>query len=333
MNVRRAVAGWLLLAASCSPPTDGAEPGTPPRAGRFGSLRDFVLVDRLDAGRAFPLFVDRFEVTRGDWAQFATTDAGRLVDAGTVRSAGNPALPVAGVDLRQARAFATWRFARLPRVEDWAAAVGDGRHPYPWGSREDWTRANAGELGLGQPTPVGTFESGRRGLDQPYDLIGNVSEWTESIPIGSRADHPELEPLAWCHEGRRRVLRTTCLALWQLPGGIVPLAFAAAAGGDRVPREVVGSDFQTSMARLAETVAAGDRRARTGLRLYATPRELLVALMADPGPFAASDLVQVRAFVRRGAHRAALASALRELGDAAPRGGAVAELLRSELGP
>lgn len=316
--------------------------GTPPRSGRFGSLRDFVLFERSEGGSDIALFVDRFEVTRGDWLEFAATAAGRAVDAGAARTGGEPALPVGGVDLRQARAFAHWRFARLPRVEEWTlAATGDGRSRFPWGGRIDGKRANTGELGLFEPTPVGTFESGRRaGANQPYDLIGNVSEWTESVPwswcsgdgdAGAAPGQPDLP--GSCAIGHRRALRTPALAVWQLPGGVLPLVFAAAAVGDVVPRDVVGADFQSLMTNTIELTPAGDRRERTGLRLYATPRELLSALLADGVEAAPDDLEQVRRFVRRDRHRVALAAVWPEVVArfAAPRRGPVSRVLQQEI--
>ena len=318
----------LLFAACTQEPARSA--GTLPRQGRFGSLRDFVLIARIGDARPAPLFVDRFEATRGDWAGFTASPAGRAASAREVMFTGDPALPIGGVDLVQARLFARWRFARLPRRDEWAAAVGDGRHRFPWGSRADPTRANTGDLGLGEPTPVGTFESGRRtGGDQPYDLIGNVGEWTESVADGWSGDG--LDPEASFTAGRRRVLGTPALAVWQLPGSVVPLAFVVAAGGAAVPRDVMGSDFLSPMAVSMEAVAAGDRRQRTGIRLCTTPRELLLALLAEDVEASADDLEQLRRFVRRGGHRAALAEAWREIDAETFAGRPLFGLLREEL--
>lgn len=318
----------LALVAGCAPDSAPAA-GTPSRAGRFGSLRDFVLIERHEQE---PLFVDRFEVTRGDWAEFASASAGRAVSADAATLDGDPSLPVGNIDLRQARAFARWRFARLPQRNEWEAAVGDGRHQFPWGSKNDPTRANTGELGLGEPVPVGTFEAGRRtGGDQPYDLIGNVGEWTESVAFGWTAS--ALDPAASCMVGRDRALRTPAWAVWGWPGGLVPLVVAAAAGGDRVPREVVGSDFQSPMGATVEPVFAGDRRLRLGLRLYTTPSELLGALLASDVRPRAEDLEQLRRFVRRGPHRAALAAAWVREPRSAAANVAVHDVLRDEIAP
>ncbi len=315
-------AGVLVVLAACAHEPATVAGATPPRSGPFGSLRDFVLFERAE-GRGPSIFVDRFEVTRADWNEFAATDAGRAVDAGRALVAGDPALPVGSVDLRQARAFATWRFARLPRGDEWAfVAVGDGRSPslFPWGSKEDATRANTTELCLGEPTPVGTFESGRRaGSDQPYDLVGNVSEWTESVPSdwfrwrprdGSLDDavRDDLDPAASCSRARKLVLRTPALAVWQQAGGVVPLLFVVQAGGDLVPREVVGADFNSSMTSLAQSVPAGDRRTATGLRVCASPRELLHALATRAVQVREQDVEQLRRFVQRGRHHAVLAA-------------------------
>lgn len=319
-------------------PPVGPSNATPPRVGRFGSLRDLVLMERPHLGPAAALFVDRFEVTNGDWQAFARTDAGRAVGANDVPTMAGAALPVGGVDLRRARAFARWRFLRLPRVEEWQfASSGGGRSRFPWGDREEWTKANTGDLGLGQSTPVGTFESGRRiGGDSPYDLVGNVSEWTETIAENwwfDDGDRRLPSYAAWA--ARTAVLRAPALTPWQLPGGTVPLVWLAIAAGDAVPRAVVGADFQTPMRELVEHVPAGDRRQRTGLRLFATAAELLDNLCADGDPLAAADRDQLVRFVRRGRHLPVLAAVWLEHDRAAPAAlaSSAAAVLRSELTP
>lgn len=325
-----------LLAGSCA----GDEPTRPlslSRAGRFGSLRDLVLFAASDPVGADALFFDRFEVTRGDWSEFAATAAGRSVQATRAVVGGDVSLPVGAVDLRQARAFATWRFLRLPRREEWlVAAAIDGRSRYPWGGREDALRTNTSELGLGAPTPVGTFESGRRsGGDQPYDLVGNVSEWTESVaPTWWRQS---WDVVSGPGRLRRDLLRTPALAVWQLAGGTVPPTWVVAAGGGAVPRLVVGSDFQTPMDQQVQQLPAGDWRSRTGVRLCSSARELLAALLAHGVAIAAEDEEQVRRFVRRGRHREALLAAWQEgadraLATAGDAASPLAAVLRQELG-
>ena len=328
----------VLLAAACS--GDAAAPsaaGTPARSGRFGSLRDLVLFERPDLGPAAGLFVDRFEVTRGDWAEFAASAAGQRVGAEAASVGGGLALPISSVDLRQARAFARWRLLRLPRRSEWEfAAVGDGRSRFPWGSRVDATRANTVELGLGAPTAVGTFESGRRaGGDQPYDLVGNVSEWTESVPlrwcepIGER-DSLVLDPVMSLPAARQLALRHAGLRVWAAPAALFPAGLLAELGGEQVPHEVVGGDFQRPMLELSTPVPAGDRRSGVGLRLCATVQELLQTLRDDPLTPTESEWEQLRRFVARGRHRTALVQAWRQLAPASG-GGPIAAWLATEL--
>lgn len=334
---KAACLGLALLVAACSdPPPAEAARLVLSRSGRLGSLRDFVLVDRLVDGRQVQLFVDRFEATRGDWAEFAASPAGRAVAAAA--PSGDPVLPIGNVDLSQARAFAAWRYGRLPRAHEWSiAALGDGRTRYPWGNKDDPTRANTAELGLGEPTPVGAFESGRRPEGgQPYDWIGNVGEWTETVPwswcLRERTYDPlgaVLDPVAAYTTTAARARAVPALAVWGAPGGLLPPAWAAMLGGRSVPREVWGADFQSPMTQLVEAVPAGDRRATIGVRICATPRELLLQLAASPQEPTAADREQLRRFVGRAGHRAALRAAWATV---EARSTALARWLDQELG-
>ena len=309
------------------------------RQGRLGSLRDLVLFERPGQPMARALFVDRFEVTRGDWTQFAATTAGREVGADLVAVDGDAACPVAGVSFRQAQAFAQWRCLRLPTRAEWElAATGGGRSLYPWGDRAASGRANTGELGLLAVTPVGTFESGRRaGGDQPYDLIGNVSEWTQSVPARWFLD--ELDPSAGLPRVLAGVRRCRSLSVWGSTSAPFPAAWLVQMGGDRVLREVVGADFQTTMARadrdqqveaLVESVPAGDRRQRTGLRLCGSATDLVAALCACTTAPTPAEVGQLQEFVRRDGHRQVLAAAFEK---AMPQQAtAFARLLAEQLG-
>ena len=75
-----------------------------------------------------------------------------------------------------------------------------------------------GEIMDGEATPVGTFESGRRaGSDTPYDLVGNVREWSESVPASWCEQDLEVPAsFARCHE---RALATPALGVWRGTGG------------------------------------------------------------------------------------------------------------------
>ncbi len=293
---------------------------TPPRAGRFGSLRDLVLFARPGIDAVDALFCDRFEATRRDWGEFAATAAGRACGAGRVPTDGEGSVAVGMVDLAMARAFARWRFLRLPRRDEWQqVALDGGRSRFPWGDRVDPSRANTAELGLWQTTPVGTFESGRQaGGANPYDLIGNVSEWTES-PVSWWCDSRHhvggqpLDPLGGLARARADVAATPALAAWCGAGDLAPAAWLLAAVGRHVPREVVGADFATSMDETSQEALPDERSARRGVRLVATAGELLAALCAEPESPSADDEAQLRRFVARDAHRQTLAAAWREL--------------------
>ena len=348
--VRRAVAvAAALLVGACERAPEPAKPGHLTREGRLGSLRDLVLFERPESGPAMALFVDRFEATRGDWAAFAATAAGRAVDAASVLHDGDPSLPIASIDVAQARVFAQWRFLRLPRSEELRfVTVGDPSNPFPWGRSPQPMRANTLELGLWRTTPVGTFESGRRALaDSPYDLIGNVSEWTETVPStfwrerllssGEARTTGALEPVRRLVECRQLGLDTPALAAWQGPGGLLPVAWLVSAGGAIVPREVVGADFLAKMEKsdLTEVVLSGDRRDRTGVRLCASAGELLRDLCQANAALTAAEELQARRFVQRGRHREVLSAAFRLLAPDEPALAAdtpLGRLVRHELG-
>lgn len=332
MSRRVLALALALLLAAC-----GGEPqpldAQPPRQGRFGSLRDFVLFERpLADGGSF--FLDRFEVTRGDWAAFAGSDAGESEDR---------ALPQLGVDLQQARAFAHWRFARLPRFDEWQfAATCGGYDLFPWGSVWRSACANCFDLQLVEPTPVGTFESGRKG-DGPYDLIGNAAEWTETVPPAflrglvddSGSQLIDADVLLW------RLRQAPGLEVWLRPWMPVPLPWLCGAADARVPRLCVGGDFLTPMGQkpareqLQVPRLPGDRDPALGLRLCCDPESLLRALSAHRQPLLATERALVLGFLARGQHRQVLAPAFAALWPEAsgtPAGGEVMALLAAELG-
>jgi formylglycine-generating enzyme required for sulfatase activity len=188
-----ALAGTALLAAAlargpASPPvvvpagTDPVEMAAVP-AGEFlmGSPDDTAPADERPAARiAVAAFgIDRVEVTNARYAA--------CVDAGACSPPVGPAFadvtkadhPVSLVSWPQAAAYCRWVGKRLPTEAEWekAARGADGR-VWPWGSRFEAERVNAGYT-LGTAA-VGSYAAGA----SPYgvlDMAGNVWEWTSSL--------------------------------------------------------------------------------------------------------------------------------------------------------
>jgi len=86
--------------------------------------------------------------------------------------------PVTGVSWDEAQAYCRWAGGRLATEAEWQSAAA-GR--FAWGNEPyDPTRANANELGLAAPTPVGLFPRGNVPGTGVADLSGNVWEWVDS---------------------------------------------------------------------------------------------------------------------------------------------------------
>jgi formylglycine-generating enzyme required for sulfatase activity len=128
-----------------------------------------------------PFFIDRYEVTNEDYAQFSRGGA-RARPAtwkGGSYPRGEGRRPVTGLDWDAARTYCEEAVGkRLPTEEEWefAARGTDGRL-YPWGNtwQDGLANARVAERGL---VDVGTY----KGVTPfgAFDMVGNAWEWTAS---------------------------------------------------------------------------------------------------------------------------------------------------------
>lgn len=133
-------------------------------------------------------FIDRYEVTNGEYADFirATKRKPPAYWKGAKPPEGTENLPVTGITYEDAKAYATWCGKRLPTEEEWEKAAGwDERNGvklrFPWGNRFVSGNANIGDTaGLAK---VGTFMRDKSPYGV-YDLAGNASEFTSTIRNG-----------------------------------------------------------------------------------------------------------------------------------------------------
>ena len=161
-------------------------------------------------------WIDRAEVTNRQYEEFlAATGYPPPSFWGGITHPAWTDLPVAGVNWFDARAYAVWAGKRLPTDLEWErAARGTDARPYPWGSEEipQWANVNR-EKQFGPPLkdpdaareayeawvqPADTLPEGSRDISPAglRHVLGNVAEWTESIPFTT--DATGLNPmLGW----------------------------------------------------------------------------------------------------------------------------------------
>ena len=134
-------------------------------------------------------YIDKFEVTNEMYAECvdATPECRRPRQSGSItrptyyNNLHFANYPVLYVDWYMAKAYCSWRGARLPTEAEWekAARGTDGR-VYPWESQErDCYYSNLAGCEE-DTTAVDKFEQGQS-LYGVYDLSGNAWEWTSTI--------------------------------------------------------------------------------------------------------------------------------------------------------
>jgi iron(II)-dependent oxidoreductase len=137
-------------------------------------------------------WIDRYPVTRGQFARFLKATGYEIVRNGWVVGwreltgawpadrPGTEALPMIGVNADDAEAYARWAGKRLPTEAEWekAARGADGRR-YPWGNAAPAPRHGQFARGYNETAAAGRHPDGA----SPYgalDMAGNVWQWVSS---------------------------------------------------------------------------------------------------------------------------------------------------------
>jgi formylglycine-generating enzyme required for sulfatase activity len=142
--------------------------------------------------RAF--YIDKYLVTNAQYLSYleaTNAPAAAWPDFIEDEAYNQPDQPVIGVSLEDARKYAAWLSGvlgyakRLPTEDEYEIAARAGQASiYPWGDQAptDGVRANySGNKRFNATSPVGSFENGKNLLGL-YDMVGNVWEWTTSLP-------------------------------------------------------------------------------------------------------------------------------------------------------
>ena len=142
--------------------------------------------------------MDRTEVTNAAFDVFAEMAAFTGISRPTypvsreLANAGDPAMPVSGIEWGEARAYCRFVGKQLASVEQWTRALrgperlADGspnpmpRRNLPWGDRRTPSPAKLAGVGTLGPARVASFPLDRS-PEGILDLAGNVSEWTRSV--------------------------------------------------------------------------------------------------------------------------------------------------------
>ena len=168
-------------------------------------------------------YIDKYEVTLGQYKQFVRATNHRLLAEWVYRYSPTDAHPVVGVSWEDAMAYAKWVGKRLPTEAEWEKAARGGlvQKNHSWGNAPlDGTQCNFADKnlriiwnrerepddnwadetlddGYAYTAPVGSYSPNGYGL---YDMAGNVWEWCfdaydENFYANSSYENPIAEIL------------------------------------------------------------------------------------------------------------------------------------------
>ncbi len=151
------------------------------QSSELGTLKPWYLDEHPAHQHQLPLFyIDQYEITNVEYKIFidATNSRPPVYFFGRSIPPGRQHHPVTDVNWFDASRFCEWKGKHLPTEAEWEkAARGDDGREFPWGNEYDKKKLNAGDSGIGDIAPVGSFQEGA----SPYgvmDMSGNVWEWT-----------------------------------------------------------------------------------------------------------------------------------------------------------
>lgn len=171
-------------------------------------------------------FVDRTEVTRGDFVKFCKA---KSIPYPKDLDDTRPTYPVTYVSVLQAKDYCAWAGKRLPTPLEWekAARGKDGRL-YPWGNEPDASRAVVGNKPM---MPADSNASGASPFGT-LNMAGNVWEWVDD----------QRTPSAGAIEAFSTILNPP-------PTGDEPWYAAKGGSYDRSIQDALSSEFITLPAR------------------------------------------------------------------------------------